>query len=247
LFGLSRGSSAVIYLLAAVYVGVSVYGFREHWGADQWGDLATWIAGVSTTGAVVVALWQAKLARDDARQVRLEAQEEIARVNQRFERELQAADERLARELDASRRMEQLRTIPPIWESIGGLGVPYVDFKEALEDGVHMPNTDEAVGAFMAKTKVWIAALTRLELVFTPAMMLVSEPNTQAAVTQLYEQTRKLLQLSEDAAEDCLRYRQRTDFTTMNELLKEINLSRRSMTGIVRQHLTQVPPLEPSS
>ncbi|WP_157108020.1 hypothetical protein [Nocardia amikacinitolerans] len=43
-----------------------------------------------------------------------DAAAEVNRVNERLTKELEAAGDRLARELDAARRMEQVRSIPPI-------------------------------------------------------------------------------------------------------------------------------------
>ncbi|WP_433566837.1 YncE family protein [Nocardia sp. CA-151230] len=73
LFGLNRWFGTAILLLPFVYIGFTAFRMRSRWGADQWGDFATWIAGIATSAAVLVALWQTHLARRDAAQARTEA------------------------------------------------------------------------------------------------------------------------------------------------------------------------------
>ncbi|MGW0328681.1 hypothetical protein [Nocardia sp. NPDC003183] len=242
-FGLGRIVSSALALWFTALVAAVTYGLFHRWGASQWGDLGTWIAGIGTTAAVIVALWQTKLARDTATAATAAAQAEIERVNERLARELRAADDRLARELDASRRLEQLRTLPPIWDQIGDLAFPFLAYLDAVGEA-HLLVTQQDVDRFMEVMNPWMEAIQRLELVFTPALMLISEPNTQDAVTQLYKRTRRLQVLSQEACGTAMRDKQQPDLQPLRDLMKEINTSRKTMTNIVREHLTEAAPLQ---
>ncbi|MGW0252520.1 hypothetical protein ACWDYH_38435 [Nocardia goodfellowii] len=242
---LSRVIGLVVVLALGVYIGFAVVGVRQHWGADQWGDLATWIAGVATSGAVLVALWQTRLARRDAEQARIDAAAEVARVNAQFTKELEAADARLARELDASRRMEQLRTISPIWVGLTAVHNAYVlHLKDGLRNGP-VQNTDEAVAAWNANHALpYLTAMAELELAFSPALMLISEAQTQRAITDLYKMTRNLPPLVSAAMRTRLLEGREPDRAPIEELLKELLRQRKPITNLVREHLTEVPPLD---
>ncbi|MFC9788885.1 hypothetical protein [Rhodococcus sp. NPDC127528] len=55
-----------VYAAAAFLPFVLVLGFCSRWGANQWGNVASWLSGFATLLAVVVALRQAALARRHA-------------------------------------------------------------------------------------------------------------------------------------------------------------------------------------
>lgn len=244
--GLNRFLSAVVVLTPLVYVGFAIYGVWKGWGAAQWGDLATWMAGIGTTGAVLVALWQTKHARDAAAQARSDAASEVARVTAQLNRELAAADDRLARELDAARRMEQVRTIPPIWTAVTAVSVTFImNFKGGMEEGP-TANTNEAVDAWQANhITPFLTAVTELELSFTPAVMLISEPHTQELVTKLYKKTLGVRELALPMAAQRLTQATAPDTTPLADHLQEMREMRKQITNVVREHLTEVPPLDP--
>ncbi|MFD5179763.1 hypothetical protein ACFWM1_28425 [Nocardia sp. NPDC058379] len=242
--GLNRWLGSVVILLPFIYAGFAAYGLWRRWGADQWGDLATWMAGIATTGAVLVALWQTNLARKQAEQARADAAAAVADVNARLATELAAADARLARELDAARRMEQVKTIPPIWEEVMAVSNAYVyHLKEGLRTGP-AANTDEACDHWRAQHATPMSdALARLELAFSSAVMLISEPHTQQLVVDLYTKCRQVQVLALELQRVRLLERRAPDPAPLEALLQEIREQRKPITRVVREHLTQVPPL----
>ncbi|MEV4209645.1 hypothetical protein [Nocardia salmonicida] len=244
--GLNRFLSSVVVLTPLAYIGFGVYGVRKGWGADQWGDLATWMAGIATTGAVLVALWQTKLAREVAEQARADAEREVARVNAQRIEELAAADDRLARELDAARRMEQVRTIPPIWPAVTAVSTAFVmSFKEGITRGP-TEHTEEALAIWQAEyMEPFLAAVTDLELSFTPAVMLISEPHTQRLVTELYKKSREVNAIVAPMPRQRLQHGTVPDLAPLTSLLQEMREMRKSITNAVREHLIEVPPLDP--
>ncbi|MGW4339030.1 hypothetical protein ACWEK5_40455 [Rhodococcus koreensis] len=83
---------------------IFVFATGTRFSTDQWSAAGGWVGGLATFAAVVVALWQTKLARDDAAGAKNEADE-------RLRKELENADERHTAELDyykaeASQRRE---------------------------------------------------------------------------------------------------------------------------------------------
>ncbi|MGF0312529.1 hypothetical protein [Rhodococcus sp. IEGM1428] len=85
--------------LVAFYVLLTIgHYYNDGWGPDQWGPVASWVSGLATSFAVGVALYQTKLARDDAEQAKAGAFEATRRDDQRREQDLAAADARLQEE-----------------------------------------------------------------------------------------------------------------------------------------------------
>ncbi|CAH0190181.1 hypothetical protein SRABI91_01653 [Rhodococcoides fascians] len=233
------------FLIASLSVFLVVKHYEPSWAAEQWGPVAAWFSGIATFVAVGTALHQTKLARDDAAEAKVNAAEQLARDEARHAADLIAADRRLTHELDSTRRFEQLRTIPPIWDSIGNLTSKWIIYREAIKDAPYLEHTQESVDEWMKKVTPWTDAIRDLELVFTTPMMMVSEPHTQAAITELYEKIRLLQQKSFDLIGQALK-KQEVELTEITALTKEINTSRKPMTSIVRQYLTDAPPLKPS-
>ena len=261
----------ILVVLGVVTVATVVWSYLDGWGASQWSSIGSWVAGAATLAAVWVALWQIKLARDDAAgakteadarltreldaadarltteltQARADAAAQMTAAASRQTEQLQKSEELLASELDAQRRMEQIRTLPPIWDAISNLADPFVQFRdEGLKRyATHTPKTETVVDHMKGNIKPWLDGLRDLEMVFTPALMTVSETNAQQAVTKLYEDTRKLLPLTRAAVRAAMVENREPDFTELNELRAQIHGQRKAMTNTVREHLSQVPPM----
>ncbi|MDH6681050.1 hypothetical protein M2284_005293 [Rhodococcus sp. LBL1] len=234
----------VVAVLAVItgIVLVRIY-YSPNWGPGQWGDAATWVAGIATSLAVIVAVWQTNNANKQARAAEKRAKEDARVMAERHRKEMEAADKRLAHELDATRRIEQIRTIPPIWDAISELAMPYVDFKEVMPKAHQIAPIKEAAEAFKEQVMPWINGLRDVEMTFTPAVMTVSEPHTQKAITDLYEKVRKLHDLTSTELEVTMKRKRAYDGEEISALFKEISQSRKTMTNTVREHLMQVPPL----
>lgn len=207
---LAAGMGAVVLLVLAVVAGHYIFVFitGTRFSVDQWSAAGGWVGGFGALAAVVVALWQIKSARDDAADAKVEADERLTReleaADQRLVKELERvhavsveqmvaaearhtaqlmkSDELLANELDAQRRAEQIRCIPPIWEEIANLAFPFQSFLELLQDVPSMPRTNDAAAEFMAKAEIWIRGLMSIEMGFSTAHLIVSEPHTHAAL-----------------------------------------------------------------
>lgn len=230
---------------AALFIfGLTVgWGVGDKWGADQWGDLATWLAGFATTAAVMVTVWQTNNANKQARAAEKRAEDDAKVMAERHRMEMEAADKRLAHELDSARRIEQIRTIPPIWDAFGQLAVPYVDFKGVMETAHRLPRTKASADKLKAQVQPWINGMRNLELAFTTPVLMVSEPHTQKAITDLYEKVRKLQELTNAELKETMVQQRPYNKEPIDELFKEIAQSRKTMTNTVREHLAQVPPL----
>ncbi|WP_209447587.1 hypothetical protein [Rhodococcus qingshengii] len=95
-------------ILSGVIVGGLVVSISNNvdWGADQLGNLSTWIAGIGTLAAVVVAVWQTNNANRHAAAVAEKAKSDAAKAEERHSEQLrQAASEAAA---VAVRHSEQL-------------------------------------------------------------------------------------------------------------------------------------------
>jgi hypothetical protein len=100
----------IVGALAFVFfLGVGV---EQEWGAEQWGPVAAWLAGAATFAAVVVALWQANIARREA------------------------ADLQVARLVDheASRRRECIKAHSDLWAGIVGMAIEFSAFTDYLDN-----------------------------------------------------------------------------------------------------------------
>jgi hypothetical protein len=254
-------------VVAGHYVFVFITGTR--FSVDQWAAAGGWVGGLGAFAAVFVALWQIKRARDDAAEAKIEADERLTReleaAQQRTVKEIEQAharaaaqmaaaevrhteqlmksDELLANELDAQRRAEQIRCIPPIWEEIANLAFPFQSFLELLQDVPSMPRTNEAAEEFWHKAEIWLRGLMSIEMGFSTAHLIVSEPHTQAALKTLYVDTRRFHELSATASQQAAIQRSVPDLSGLHECYSTIINQRKTMTEIVREHLAQVPPL----
>ncbi|CAM2778328.1 hypothetical protein RHDE110596_00625 [Prescottella defluvii] len=196
------------------------------WTGSEWAAAGAWFGGLMTFGAVSAALLQTWLGRRDAKEA------------------AERADARLFHELDSKRRDEMLKAIPPIWAAIADLNQPYIRAREAIYEVANAPSrTVELAERLYAEYMPWLDALKNLEMVFTPALMMVTEPNTQQAITDLYEDTRELLDKSFDALGDVVQHHESPNMHEVETLMRKINMQRKSMTQVVRMHLTEAQPL----
>ncbi|MCS4257996.1 hypothetical protein M2405_006323 [Rhodococcus erythropolis] len=205
----------------------------DNWGGDQWGPVAAWLAGIATIGAVVLAFNQSKQARQDAKE----------------------ANSRLDRELDASRRMEQIKAIPPIWESLRLLAEPtlnlitamnvvnsHIETRIRLEEDVTQSDLAPLNGV---KLK-WMTTFTQVEASFSPALMLIEEKETSKVIATLYYET---CQLQEMALEMIKGFPKSVQCNPkdLSKQLTVINSMRTTLVATVREHLTKVAPLKISA
>lgn len=226
------------------FLAVAVLGAVCSWDSAAWGAYGTWVTGFATLAAVVVALIQAGVARRDADEARLAAAADLERAEARFKDELKSADERLTRELDASRRMDQLKTVPPMWEAVGELSFLYPKLVEALNDAPGLPRDQGSADVLMQVIEPWMDCSRRVEMAFSAAMMMVSEPHVQAALSELYEDTRALHSLVVSAATDAMRNQVNPDWTEFDARMASIRSRRKTMTALVREHLSKAVPLD---
>lgn len=202
----------------------------DSWGGDQWGPVAAWLAGIATIGAVVLAFNQSKQARQDAEE----------------------ANARLDRELDASRRMEQIKTIPPIWESLRLLAEPtlnlitamnvvnsHIERKIRLEEDVNQSDLAPLNGV---KLK-WMTTFTQVEASFSPALMLIEEKETSKVIATLYDETCQLQDMALEMFKGFPKSVQ-CNPTDLSKQLNVINSMRTTVVATVREHLTKVAPLK---
>ncbi|GAC58506.1 hypothetical protein GOHSU_41_00450 [Gordonia hirsuta DSM 44140 = NBRC 16056] len=233
-----------IGLPAGAFLAVTVVGFVNRWGSSAWGAYGTWFTGVATFAAVIVALVQTRVARREADEARQAAAAERDRAEAQFRQELKAADERLARELDSARRIEQIKTIPPIWDVIGELNLLYPGLVAALKEAPGLPRTQESAAELMRVFGPWMNCSHRVEMAFSQAMMMVSEPLVLEAISELYEDTRTLHSLMISAANEAVAAQIDPDLTEFDKLMASIRSRRKSITALVREHLAVVGPLD---
>ncbi|MDV8025341.1 hypothetical protein [Rhodococcus sp. IEGM 1330] len=109
----SMGFSVFCAVLLVLLISLWVIGnyWDEGWKAEQWGPVASWVASLATFLAVGVALYQTKLARDDAAQAKLDAAVQIANDEKRHTDQLAAASDRLTSQLDAQRKSRQVEAL----------------------------------------------------------------------------------------------------------------------------------------
>lgn len=254
-----------VVVAAFLIASVVTHGLSSGWDATEWGPVAAWFSGFLTVAAVGVALYQTIMARRDteiaraeaAQQVataradaeaqRLRAVEERALAEARHAQQLQNSEDLLARQLDAQRRAEQVATLPPIWAAIGNLQQPFHNYVQFLEydlvELVDMEDKQAAADKLEEAMMPFQQLLMNLELVFMPAQMIVGEEHVFDAVNDLYEETRLLSEMCSALLFDNAYATSAPDTTELKACFTRIVQQRKVMTRIVREHLSQVPPL----
>lgn len=127
----------VVALLVGTLLGWS---FSDGWGSNQWGPIASWVSGIGTLVAVGVALFQTKLARDDAKLAKLEAGAQIERDEKRHTDQLKSANERLVDELNAQRRARQVEALYHAYRDEQVLEAVYDAIFVAIKEAVGINN-----------------------------------------------------------------------------------------------------------
>ncbi|WP_336874375.1 hypothetical protein [Rhodococcus qingshengii] len=76
------GLGAIAAAITGIII-VLVY-YSPAWGPNQWGNVGTWVAGVATSLAVIVAVWQTNNANRQARAAEARADKELASTTARY-------------------------------------------------------------------------------------------------------------------------------------------------------------------
>lgn len=76
------GLGAIAAAITGIII-VLVY-YSPAWGPNQWGNVGTWVAGVATSLAVIVAVWQTNNANRQARAAEARADKELASATARY-------------------------------------------------------------------------------------------------------------------------------------------------------------------
>lgn len=193
---------AVLALVPGVVI-VLIY-YSQAWGPNQWGNVGTWLAGIATSLAVIVAVWQTNNANKQARAAETRAEAEAALTAQRHieamavaeaqhERELAEAKERLDRQIKAEWYREQARAVAALWETVGRASEPIARLADAIDrhrTAFHkLDHTDEQ---FTASEKAvtdayveWKFRIFEVRTAMTVVSMLVDNPTIIDYLTSL--------------------------------------------------------------
>lgn len=155
----SNGKSWVPRLITFVAISAVITGFAlvliyysPNWGPSQWGDVATWVAGIATSAAVSVSLWQAYTAKQKAIRDEIAAAERLAEeqkrhaqdsaaMEARHQAELQRADNRLLAQLNEQRRVEQIEAVRSLCDSMSNI------FNSTWEEMARVNSLTQTIGA----------------------------------------------------------------------------------------------------
>lgn len=168
------------YALVAVVPFVLVFGLWSRWGAAQWGDVATWLSGMSTFAAVAVALRQTVLARKasaaaikDAKVARIEAdlrvEREINAYHDRVEAQLKKSDELHERQARAEYLATQRAELMVYWPV----------FDKTHWAAITLPSSHVMTSA---DREEWRDQRAHLVLATSRVLTFVHEPEVRAAI-----------------------------------------------------------------
>ncbi|OCC19438.1 hypothetical protein AS590_25935 [Prescottella equi] len=170
------GLGAIVAIITGSIV-VLIY-YSPAWGPNQWGNVGTWVAGIATSLAVIVAVWQTNNANRQARAAEQRAREEIKN-----------AERKQSAEIEAQRRTEQIQIVANIWAAVGEVHrhVHNVDesFFDILKDRGTSEDRDRAYEPYSA-------ALTHMDTTFTISYMLVHDSEIEGLIRET-EAAHKLL------------------------------------------------------
>ena len=203
--------TGVVLLFLGLIAG---HGLNVGWGASQWGPLSAWVSGILTAGAVTVALVQTVANRRDT---------------------------------EANKRAEQAKSIPPIWVAVAELDEAYQDYKDAMLTGERaLKTTDESHRGAAAEQmelayRKWRDHARKVEMAFEPALITITEPRTQQAVTNSYALFSEFVHGCFIAKKN-IQYRQPENFKIPEHQLRRLRTSRREVILIARLHLIQAAP-----
>lgn len=224
------------------------------WGAEHWGPVASWFAGVATVAAVVVALRQANIAAKQAKDAAEQAQIDSALADERHQADLEAADDRLSNELDAKRRHDQVMSISPIWNELVPMGdqlrslITEAQIFEFERDRIlasgQAVTSDDLSGVSRA-VEGWKNATSNMDLVFSNAMMLVTQPETTELISRFYVEFRLLQKDAMNFAGSAITAMPcDVDETDLNARMSTLRLMRRQIIRSARTDIIQADWLD---
>lgn len=184
----------VAALLSGVLIG---WAFTHGWGANQWGPIASWIAGLTTFLAVGVALYQTKLARDDAKQAKIDAAIKLSHEEQRHRSAIEAANQRLLDQMESQDRAVQSRTIVKLITSYQNQRTCARDLLEKIQRRKRMDGTGEPKAVIELQFDLYKQLQQSLDQTTVEAAFYVLDPETRSAIGLLevqYEAVDTLLQ-----------------------------------------------------
>ncbi|WP_064256364.1 hypothetical protein [Rhodococcus sp. HS-D2] len=239
LWGAGAFVAAFVGVLAALYVHDLATGTR--FGDTQWAAAGAWVGGIATSLAVGVALLQAYLARKQANKSR------------------EDAEELLSKELDAQRRDRQVEAVAEVWEGVSELLGPTLQLTAYLERMFAYQKTmsESAKPQEIARAKHEVAlvvkefvewfptfesTITRAEISFTRALMIVDEPNVLILLEDVYQafiDFKNTLAAAADAGSNKKPY----DLDGINKTRTALITKRDPMVKSVRAHLAESRPL----
>lgn len=199
------------------------------WKSGEWAAAGAWIGGIGATTAVIVALWQTKLARSDA-----------AEANSRLDHQLQTAS-----------RLEQIKTIPPIWDAIRTLSTPTTNLIIAFSKMNERINDRDAAEEDLTRAdfeivhntaNIWKETFTAVESSFSPALMIIEEEKTRIIIATLYQRVIKLHMIAITALKGFPEW-ERCDPKEIQREYERVNAMRTPVVNTVRKHLMEIPPL----
>lgn len=241
-------TAGVTALLSGLLIG---WASADGWGVNQWGPIASWFSGLATFFAVGVALYQTKLARDDANQAKLDAADRLQDEKKRHEDELSAANERLENELDAQRRFEQIKTITPIWDTFQQMAIPTNQLIEAVHDLNAKVRKRESRSEDMThddfkdlekQFNVFIQVLLKSEIAFSPALMIVDQPDVSILIAAMYRDVRDFQEMAGEVLSLAVT-KKRPSPQILIDQNRKISKHRDPMVKAVREHLAKATPL----
>lgn len=237
------------YVVLAIVPFVAVLGFRSGWGADQWGDVATWLSGFSTLAAVAVALHQTALARRAARDsaadaavARIEAdkrvEREIAAYRDRVEAQLRKSDELHQKQARADHLAAQRSELMVLWPvldeaQLAATRVPVL----ALQDAVMRPGD-------MERYRHFLNLMVTLQQADSRARMFVYDTDVVVALADVASAFRKFLgflQVTKDRTSG-LTEKERDETWTLH--LARIRSTRSALGDIASARLNDLAPEE---
>lgn len=81
------------------------------WGPSQWGDVATWLAGIATSAAVAVAVWQTDNANKQARAAEKRAELDVKAAERRSETQLRQSERQHQEQLTYARQQAEQQRV----------------------------------------------------------------------------------------------------------------------------------------
>lgn len=183
--------------LAVGVVIVLIY-YSPAWGPNQWGNVGTWLAGIATSLAVIVAVWQTNNANKQARSAEMRAHEEAREMADRHRAEIVAADQRLIDQLNAQRSIEQIAAISRIWGVLAEVQRHVWLVDEAMHS---IEKDDESEELLKVAYDPYDAAKSQVKAAFTTAYMLVHDTE----VIALLERTEVAQEALEKAVQKAYR------------------------------------------